>query len=124
MQVRVDLQLRFAKLHHCCNLYVKYLFRAEALFNAALILLHTLFTNEKKSALFSFCELLIYSPTFVFFVGLTPPSFPFQFRTAQVGVSMSKECNTCVFSKMSFSGTITASLTCFSPWLMLHKPHS
>lgn len=46
---------------------------------------------------FSFCELLIYFPTFVFFVGLTLISFPFQFRTAQVGVSMSKECNTCVF---------------------------
>lgn len=47
---------------------------------------------------FSFCKLLICSATFVIFLGLTPPSFPFQFRTAQVGVSMSKECNTCDFS--------------------------
>lgn len=48
--------------------------------------------------LFCFVSFLfIFLPTFVFFVGLTPPSFPFQFRTAQVGVSMSKECNTCVF---------------------------
>lgn len=31
------------------------------------------------------------------FVGLTPPSFPFQFRTAQVGLSMLKECNKCVW---------------------------
>lgn len=88
----------FAKLHHCCNLYSKYLFGAEALFNASVILSHSELTQTERKENVAFLTFLchIYSPTFVFLLVSHLHFFPFQFRTAQVGVSMSKECNTCV----------------------------
>lgn len=70
------------------------------------------------------------------FVGLTPPTFPFQFRTAQVGVSMLKECNTCVCVILHEAVVCCVKMSDFlspshhlppSPqatsWLMLHQPH-